>query len=99
MTTVYLSHSNKPDKKYMVLVGNKTIHFGASGYEDYTTHKDHDRMIRYNNRHQRNENWTMSGIGTAGFWSKHLLWSETTLNKAIRSLKDRFGIRVVKLHM
>ena len=29
----------------------KNVHFGALGYEDFTTHKDPDRKRNYLNRH------------------------------------------------
>ena len=42
---VYLQKSDKKDKKFKVTIvrdseRNKTVHFGASGYSDYTKHKD-----------------------------------------------------------
>ena len=97
--TVYLSPSFKPDKKYMVQVDNKVIHFGAYGYEDYTIHKNYDRMLMYVNRHKKNENWSISGVKTAGFWSKHLLWSEPSLPRAINFIKDEFDIKIIKKGM
>jgi hypothetical protein len=44
--------SNKPKKKYMIFdnINNKWIYFGLLDYEDYTKHKDYDRMIRYRKR-------------------------------------------------
>ena len=58
----------------------KTVHFGANGYSDFTIHKDPERMKRYDARHKTNENWTKSGIYTAGFWSKWILWSKPSLH-------------------
>ena len=43
------------------------VHFGAQGYSDYTKHKDPERKRRYITRHQKSENWTKSGVLTAGF--------------------------------
>ena len=63
---VTLTKSKRAGKKYAVRVGNKTIHFGAKGYEDFTTHKDPKRKANYLARH-RHENWddptTASVIG------------------------------------
>jgi len=39
------------------------------------------------------ENWSRSGVRTAGFWSRWLLWSMPTLEKAKRHVTRRFGIR------
>ena len=76
METLYVKKSSKPEKKYMVKVDGKTVHFGSSGHSDYTIHGNKDRMLRYLSRHKKRENWTKSGLNTAGFWSRWLLWSE-----------------------
>jgi hypothetical protein len=92
---VVLKKSNKPDKKYMVTIDDvKTIHFGASGYEDYTIHKDNTRLLRYNNRHKKRENWLKSGIKTAGFWSKWLLWNKPTITQSIKNIEQKFSIKI-----
>jgi len=92
-TLVYLKKSNRPEKKYMVLVDGKTIHFGAAGMSDYTKHKDKDRMRRYSARHKRGgENWGKSGIKTAGFWSKWLLWNKPTIEASKRDIASRFNV-------
>jgi hypothetical protein len=77
-------------------VGNKTINFGAEGYEDYTTHKDKDRMGRYVKRHKTNEDWTKKGIETAGFWAKHILWNQPSLEASIKDTENKFGLRIHK---
>jgi hypothetical protein len=98
MMIIYLSRSSNPRKKYMVKVGNRTIHFGSKipFYEDYTTHKDPLRKQRYINRHSANEDWTKSGIQTAGFWSRWLLWSEPTLKESIKSIENKFGFKIIR---
>lgn len=93
---VYLSPSTNQSKKWMVIVGNKTIHFGAFGMSDYTKHKDRDRMELYTLRHKKRENWTKSGIKTAGFWSKWLLWNKPTMKDSIADVQKRFNIRIKK---
>lgn len=35
--------STRKDKKLMVEIDGKKIHFGQKGYEDFTTHKDKER--------------------------------------------------------
>ena len=68
--------------------------FGAEGYEDFTQHKDPERRERYLTRHRSRENWTKSGIDTAGFWSKHILWNKPTLSGSIRDTERKFGIKI-----
>ena len=96
---VYLQKSTNSSKKYMVTIRNgsgktKTVHFGAEGYSDYTIHKDPERMKRYDSRHKSRENWTKSGIYTAGFWSKWILWSKPSLSQAIRYTSEKFNIEI-----
>ena len=96
--TIYLSRSSNPRKKFMVKIKNgKTIHFGAKGYSDYTIHKDPERKQRYIARHsQSNEDWSKSGIDTAGFWSRWLLWGEPTLGQSIKKIENKFGVKIVR---
>ena len=82
--------SDKPNKKYFIITNEgKRVYFGASGYEDYTQHKDPLRKIRYIQRHQKNEDWGKSGINTSGFYSRWLLWEEPTLELAYKKLKEK----------
>ena len=100
---VEVSKSDRADKKYMARfipstptekVNNKTIHFGSKGSEDFTTHGDVDRKENYIARHKKNENWRRTGIRTAGFWAKHLLWNKPTMEESAKHLKN-MGIRVI----
>ena len=99
-TIVYLQKSTRKDKKYMVTIinnqggRNKTIHFGADGYSDFTKHKDNERMKRYDSRHKKREDWTQSGIKTAGFWSKWILWSKPSLTAAKAYTSKKFNITI-----
>jgi hypothetical protein len=78
----------------MVQVGNKTIHFGAAGMSDYTHHKDPERKKRYMNRHNKRESWSKSGMRTAGFWSRWILWNKPSLSASIQDTQRRFGITI-----
>jgi hypothetical protein len=91
---IILKKSTNPDKKFMAIIGNKTVHFGAKGYSDYTQHKDPERMKRYENRHRKRENWTKSGIKSAGFWSKWILWNKPSLTGSIKDTERRFNIKI-----
>jgi hypothetical protein len=98
---IFLQKSTRSGKKYMVTITRgddrwKTVHFGADGYEDYTTHKDPDRKRSYEARHKGNETWTKSGIKTAGFWSKWLLWNKPSLQASISDTSSRFGVTIRK---
>ena len=94
--TVYLRKSDKKAKKWMVTIENKTVHFGADGYSDYTKHKDDDRMKAYISRHKKNENWGKSGLKTAGFWSKWLLWNKPSLTGSLKDIEKRFNLKIAR---
>jgi hypothetical protein len=93
---VVISPSKNKNKKFdAVINGSKTVSFGATGYSDYTKHKDKDRKEAYIARHKKNEDWTKSGVKTAGFWSKNLLWAKPTLKASIDDINKRFkGLNV-----
>jgi hypothetical protein len=96
---ITLKPSSRSEKKFMVIIqdnnSKKTIHFGANGMSDYTKHKDPLRKQRYINRHSNmGENWTKSGIKTAGFWSLHLLWNKLTIKQSISDIEKRFNVKI-----
>ena len=71
---------------------NKKVYFGAARMSDFTINKDPVRKLKYIVRHQKNENWTKTGIDTAGFWSRWYLWNEPTLKASYEDIKRRFLI-------
>ena len=73
----------------------KTIHFGDSASKDYTLHSALEREKRkqaYISRHKSNEDWTASGIDTAGFWAKHILWNKPSVSASLADTKRRFNL-------
>ena len=75
-----LRESTRKDKKFQIITPNgKIIHFGAKGY------------IK---RHHKKENWTKTGINTAGFWSYWILWNEPTLMGSIKKVEKLFKIQI-----
>ena len=91
---IYIKKSTRGDKKYMVYIDGKTIHFGQQGYSDYTKHKDPERKLRYINRHiNMNENWNISGLKTAGFWSRWLLWNKPSITESKQYMIKKFNIQ------
>ena len=96
---VSVSKSDNPKKKYKIVLHyddgkTKTIHIGQAGAEDMTTHNDPARKKRYVDRHKKNENWTKSGITTAGFWAKYLLWNKQTLSESKKYIENRFNVKI-----
>jgi hypothetical protein len=95
---ITLKKSTRKNKKMMAIITKpglkKTIHFGAIGYSDYTKHKSNDRKERYISRHKPRENWGKSGLLTAGFWSKHILWNKPSLVSSIKDTSNKFNIKI-----
>ena len=86
---IVISKSNRKDKKLKAVIDNKkTIHFGASGYSDYTKHKDDNRKDAYIQRHKKNENW--ADFKTAGFYAKHILWNKPSILESVKDTNKQF---------
>ena len=95
---IVITKSKKPDKKYDARIdGTKTVSFGQKMASDYTKHKDKERKERYIARHKKNEDWNKSGVKTAGFWSRHLLWAKPTLKESVDDLNNKFKNLNVKM--
>lgn len=80
------------------------VKFGAVGYRDFTllcAAGDMDAATharwQYVKRHACREDWGASGIHTAGFWARWILWNKPTVEMSARDISRRrvFGVRVV----
>lgn len=88
---IYLYKSEKPDKLYKMKFENKTVHFGSgkpTGKGNYIMHKDDKIKSNWIKRHSVRENW--NDPKTAGALSRHILWSEKTLDKSIKHFENKF---------
>ena len=63
--------STRKNKKYMLVKGNKKIHFGLMGYQDWTKHHDVKRRRAFQSR---NKKWKTAPKDTPAYLSYHLLW-------------------------
>ena len=77
-------------KYYIITESGRKVYFGQYGASDFTIHKDEARRQRYIERHKNRENWTKSGIDTAGWWSRFYLWSYPTKKEAYNYIKSHF---------
>ena len=95
---VVITKSKNSSKKFDALINvKKTASFGDSQYSDFTKHKDTDRKDRYIARHKNNEDHGLSGVKTAGFWSKHLLCNKPTLKSSVDDINKKFKSLNVKM--
>ena len=91
MKTYYPYKANDNKHKYYIITSSgKKIYFGAYGMSDFTITKNEEQKYRYIQRHQKRENWTKSGINTAGFWSKNLLWNKPTIEASYNYIKEKY---------
>lgn len=94
MKLISITRSDRADKKFKALfdMGNtkKTVHFGATGYKDYTMTHDDEKKRLYLIRHRANENW--NDPTSAGCLAKYILWNKPTLRESIADFKRRFNL-------
>ena len=92
MKEVILKKSSNSQKKYDAIVEGKKVSFGASGYSDFTQHKDKDRKDRYIARHKPKQNW--NDLKTAGAWAKGILWNKPTITASIKDMEQKNNIDI-----
>lgn len=82
--------STRKDKRFMVEINGKTIHFGAKNGSTYLEHKDKVKRENYLKRHRVNEDWTKINPASLSRW---ILWGDyTNLNDNIADYKKRFNL-------
>ena len=93
MTKLQILKSDNPKKKWKAVFTKddgktKTIHFGASGYQDFTQHKNLERRRLYRQRHLKD---LKGDPMRAGYLSYYILWGDSTsLHTNIRAFKKQF---------
>ena len=94
LTLISITKSPKKEKKLRATFCNKGrvkhVDFGASGYSDFTIHKDPARKERYKNRHSAREDF--DAPMTPGALSLWILWNKTTVRESIKDYKRRFKL-------
>ena len=94
----HLYKSSNKDKKYMVKFINQatkkinTIHFGATGYTDFTISKDTQKKESYIARHRYDN---IDNPNYAGFYALNLLWNKPTLKASINDTNRRYSIKII----
>ena len=97
MPKVRLQKSNKPEKKWMITIEYregqrpKTIHFGASGYKDYTIGATDQQRTNYRSRHRKEAN---QSFDTAGAMSYYILWGKSRSRmENFNAYKRRYNLK------
>jgi len=102
----YLFKSNKPDKKYLIVMPEfGHIHrFGQTGFRDYTLMNDKNSKFyesskeerdkvkdRYLKRHAKDP----KGIHSPSTLSDIILWSSNTIEEGIKKYENKYNVKVV----
>jgi formamidopyrimidine-DNA glycosylase len=88
---ISLKESTRKGKKLMAEFDDGTVtHFGASGYSDFTKHKDEERKQRYIARHSAQESFT--NPKAASTLARYVLWNKPTLSASVSDYKKRFAL-------
>jgi len=88
---ISVTKSDRKGKKFVAKFDDGTqTHFGAAGFEDFTTHGDEERKQRYLDRHRANENW--GDYKSAGSLARYILWNKPSLSESIADYKRRFNL-------
>jgi len=88
--------SHKKEKKWDAVFitpegKEKVVPFGATGYSDFTKHKDETRRQRYIKRHKgMGENW--EDPTTPGALSYWVLWNKPSFRASVTDFKKRFDL-------
>ena len=96
MVFVQLKKATKSGKKYTAIFYNNsrekiaTTSFGATGYEDYTTHGDEERKKRYLDRHKNNEDW--QDYKSAGCLARYILWNKPSVSASYNDYLKKFKL-------
>lgn len=93
LVLVSIKKSNKPGKKMMATFKKngriKVVHFGSTGYQDYTIHHDLKRKKNYTRRHLKD--LKTKDPSRAGFLSMYVLWNKKSLPASISDYRRRLN--------
>ena len=94
MIKLVITTSDNINKKYKAVFTKddgkiKTVHFGASGYQDYLQSHDKNQRERYRKRHEKD---LKGDPMRAGYLSYYILWGNSTnIQTNIRSFKSKYN--------
>lgn len=96
-----ITKSTRKNKKLMIKINNKSIHFGSRDYEHYfdetgiweeKNHKDIERLKDYIKRHsaikKKDGTLAINDPESASYWSLYILWNPIHINSEIDKVKN-----------
>tara|TARA_R110000803_G_C11968069_1_gene319434 strand:- start:1242 stop:1508 length:267 start_codon:yes stop_codon:yes gene_type:complete len=86
-----ITRSSRKDKKWTATFKDgKKVHFGATGYKDYTLGTSDIQRKSYIARHSNEDHTDPQKAGTL---SRFILWEHRSMEKAIREYKKKFALK------
>jgi len=92
MNTYLLRKSNRKGKRFEIIMGDHSHHFGSDvgkTFIDGRTQKEKDAWIA---RHRKNQNW--DNKHSAIYHSRFLLWHKPTLKEAIKDYEKKHNVKI-----
>ena len=89
-----LKKSGRKGKRFMIVMPNfgHKHHFGSDVGQTYIDHQDAKKKRAWIMRHQQDKGWNNPHSGI--YHSRKLLWSEPTLEKAIKKYEKEHKVKI-----
>jgi hypothetical protein len=78
--------STRKNKRFMVNVGQKKIHFGSKNSQTFLEHNDEGKKRNWIKRHTAGNPDKINDIYSPLYWSLNILWNKPTLEESIKSI-------------
>jgi len=92
MNTYVLRKSNRKGKRFEIIMGDHSHHFGSDvgkTFIDGRSEKEKDAWIA---RHKNDKNWDNKHSGI--YHSRFLLWHKPTLKEAIKDYEKKHNVKI-----
>jgi hypothetical protein len=95
MEQYILKKSNRKGKRFEIVMPkhNHSHHFGSDVGSTYIDHQDDKKKKAWYARHKNDKNFNSLHSGI--YHSKELLWTESTLGKAIKKYEKKHNVNII----
>lgn len=99
MSKIILSKSKNKGKRFKVEMinfpgfKNMTHHFASDVGQTFIDHQDFKKKNSWISRHSVNKNW--DNMHSGAYYSRHLLWNTSDLNRNIRILAKNLDTTII----
>lgn len=92
MKTYVLRKSNKKGKRFEIIMGDHSHHFGSDVGKTFIDGRSQKEKEAWIARHKNDKNWDNKHSGI--FFSRFLLWNKPSLKEAIKDYEKKHSIRI-----